>query len=251
MRVASLGGMPEELDVVEAVREGVVDRAAVWRFVRHFAAAWVEPLAAADGCGEDELAAAEARLGVRLPDALREAYALLGRRPDLTSHQDVLLTVDELYVDDHGEAVVFRHENQGCAWWGVLLADLDQPDPPVYVRADLADKRAAKWEPWTERVSHTVMEIVLSESLHADDERGDFLGGVESEHLAVLERHFVPLSLPSYPIGEPSAGRIRWYAREDAVLRSDGDEVFLVRARTDQAMAALRDRLPGDWLNAF
>lgn len=246
----SLGGMREGLDVVEAVRRGVVDRADAWRFIRGFAEQWATPLRPGDGCAEDELAAAEARLGVRLPEALREAYALLGRRPDLTNHQDELLIPGRLHLDDAEEAVVFRLENQGCASWGVLLADLDQPDPPVYVRVDLADKRAEKWEPWTGRVSHAFIEIVLSESLHARDDLGDFLDGAEPEHLAVLARDFVPLALPAYPIGEPPPRQTRWYAAADVILRSDGDEIFLVRARTEHAMAAVRAQLPGNWLNA-
>jgi hypothetical protein len=241
--------MGEALDLVEAVREGVADRAAAWRFVRRFAEEWATPLSACDGCDERELAAAEVRLGVRLPDALREAYGLLGHRLDLTSHHDKLLASERLHLDDAGEAVVFRRENQGCASWGVLLADLEQPDPPVYMRPDLADRRAEKWGPWTERVSHAFIEIVLSEALHADDVLGDFLDGLETEHMAVLRRAFVPLPLPAYPITAEPFGQSRWYAGSDVILRSDGDEVFLVRARTEPAMAAVRDLLPGDWLN--
>jgi hypothetical protein len=64
---------------------GLVDREGL--DVR-FAGSWRSPLTERDGCGEDELAAAERRLGLRLPAAVREAYALFGKWPDLTSNQD-------------------------------------------------------------------------------------------------------------------------------------------------------------------
>ncbi|WP_223184536.1 SMI1/KNR4 family protein [Streptomyces sp. CBMA152] len=86
-----------------------------WRFIQGFAAHWADALEHGDGWTEADLVAAEERLGVRLPVAMREAYLLFGRRRDLTSNHDELLAPDELYVDDAGEALVFRHENQGAA----------------------------------------------------------------------------------------------------------------------------------------
>jgi hypothetical protein len=41
-----------------------------------------------NGYGKADIDAAEERLGVRFPAAVREAYGLFGRRADLTSNQD-------------------------------------------------------------------------------------------------------------------------------------------------------------------
>lgn len=56
--------------------------------IADFAADWRAPLRAEDGYDAEALDAAERRLGVRLPTALREAYALFGRRDDLSRNQD-------------------------------------------------------------------------------------------------------------------------------------------------------------------
>lgn len=118
-----------------------------WTFIRDFAAHWDgTALGGSGGCTQAELDSAELRLGLRLPTALREAYLLFGRRRDLTSNHDALLDPANLYVDDAKEALVFRHENQGAASWGILLHSLQNDDPAVLVRLDLADKRAERWE---------------------------------------------------------------------------------------------------------
>ena len=83
-------------------------------------------------------------LGIRLPAAVREAYMLFGRREDLHSNMQHLLDPGDFYVDDRKEALVFREENQGVASWGILLADLQHPDPPVRMQLDLADKDAER-----------------------------------------------------------------------------------------------------------
>jgi hypothetical protein len=114
--------------------------------------------------------AAEQRLGVKLPVALREAYLLFGRRADLTACQDPLLPPDRLRVDHSGSIMVFRVENQHCAEWGVATGDdWNQADPPVYVRQ--RDDR--RWEPFLDRVPAACVEMVLSEVLLGRRQLGD------------------------------------------------------------------------------
>jgi hypothetical protein len=178
---------------------------------------------------------AEGRLGLVLPPAFREAYGLLGWRDDLTSNHDRLRPLDELEVDERGEALVFRDENQGAATWGVLLADLGEDDPPVVMKADLALKEEERWEGWMGRFSLACVEIVLAESVH-DLEDGD---------TEILERDFRRVPLPDYPEG---AGT-RWFAGPDVVVRDDGGAWLSVRARTAEVLDRLRERMPGDWVN--
>ncbi|MFF5536006.1 SMI1/KNR4 family protein [Streptomyces cinerochromogenes] len=121
--------MTREFDLAASLAGGVQGRSGAWTFIQDFAAHWVgAALSSDDGWTEADLDAAEARLGLRLPTALREAYLLFGRRQDLTSNHDALLGPAQLHVDRAGEALVFRHENQGAASWGILLGSLQDAD---------------------------------------------------------------------------------------------------------------------------
>ncbi|MEU9444487.1 SMI1/KNR4 family protein [Streptomyces sp. NPDC048304] len=239
--------MTQTFDVRQGLEDARADREAAWRFVRGFAQAWVEPLTDGDGFTKEDLAAAEERLGVRLPAALGEMYRLLGRRQDLTSNHDQLLHPGQLYIDAGSQALVFREENQGACCWGVLLTDLDQADPGVHVLADLADRHAQRWEPWMERLSWMAVEMVLAESLHAPQHLSDFLYEPDPEYTQILEENCEPLPFPAYP-SEGFEGT-RWFLGADVLLR-DEEGCVPVRARTEEALDAVRDLLPGDWLNA-
>lgn len=148
-------------DVSRAVGAGLGDRQRTWDFIAGFAAAWRRPLAPGDGYSEDVLRAAGERLGVRLPEALLEAYLLFGRREDLTARQDPLVSPDCLRVDHAGAVIMFRSENQSCAQWGVTATDpWNAGDPPVYVRRQ-PDNRPR--EPFAGRMSLACAEMVLIE----------------------------------------------------------------------------------------
>ncbi|MEV7602047.1 SMI1/KNR4 family protein [Kitasatospora sp. NPDC089797] len=213
-----------DFDLRAAMAAARHDRAGAWALVRGFAAYWGEPLGPRDGFTGAELDAAEQRLGLRLPVALREAYRLFGRRADLTSSQDVLLTPDELHVLDG--ALVFRAENQGCAHWGVLLADLALDDPPTVGRSDLADKSQERWEPWEERFSTGAAVMAMSEKLLEDDELAVFseAGDELPDGLAEL----------------PELGRYcRWFAGPDVLVLVVEGAFMVARARTEEALDAL------------
>lgn len=223
-----------------ALLRALDDRAAAWTFVRDFAAGWVAPLTDADGVDDAELDAAEARLGLRLPAALREAYRLFGRREDLTANQDRLLPPDELSVE-HG-MLVFREENQWVARWGVPVEDLERDDPRVVVRVSLADPDADPISPWLDRLSVAFVELVLSESLFVPEELswGD---EVTADEVALVERWATRLPLPDYP----ADGGSRWFTGPDVLVRVDGGEWLWVRARTEEALDGFTDA-PEEWL---
>ncbi|AKL70903.1 MULTISPECIES: SMI1/KNR4 family protein [Streptomyces] len=239
--------MTRAFELAASLAGGVEGRSGAWSFIQAFAAHWARALESGDGWAEADLVAAEERLGVRLPAALREAYLLFGRRRDLTSNHDVLLGPAELYVDDAKEALVFRHENQGAASWGILLDSLQDDDPAVFIRPDLADESAEQWEGWLERLSLCFVEIVLSESLQADEELCDFLDA-DDDSIGLLGENAVRLPFPAYPTGEDEHA-IRWFLSQDVLLRSDGGLAVLARGRTAEDLDRVRDLIPGDWLN--
>ncbi|WP_372350898.1 SMI1/KNR4 family protein [Streptomyces sp. KL116D] len=239
--------MTQEFDLAASLARGIEGRSGAWTFIQGFADHWVgAALGSNDGWTLADLDAAEERLGVRLPTALREAYLLFGRRQDLTSNHDALLGPAELYVDDAKEALVFRHENQGAASWGILLDSLQDDDPAVFIRLDLADRSAERWEDWLERLSLCFVEIILSESLQADEELCDFLDP-DGDSLELLETNSVRLLFPAYPIGEET----RWFLGQDVLLRDDDGAAVLARGRTADNLDRIRALIPGDWLNDY
>lgn len=235
--------MTEGFDVA-AELAAVAGRADAWRFVERFAAHWREPVRAGDGFGFEELAEAEHRLRSPLPTALWEAYALVGRRADLTSVQDCLLPLEHLQIDDG--ALVFRVENQGVAEWAVRREHLADDDPPVVFRR--ADGASDTWRPFLDRFSTACIEMVLSESLFAQQEPlSDNRPLAESE--AVVEPPGLRrLALPEYPMWAVEGCMVRWFASPDALVREDAGAWLWAVGRTASALDSVRLSLPGDWL---
>jgi hypothetical protein len=137
--------------------------------------------------------------GASLPAALREAYLLFGRRPDLTAVQDRLLSPRDLALDATGTIVVFRTENQNCAAWGIAVADLGSTDPPVYVQ------HHGGWRPFLDRVSIACVEMVLSEVLLGRRHLGD-TGWAAGNNVELV-------FLPTY------SSWLKWIEPEFAALR--------------------------------
>ncbi|MFE9688361.1 hypothetical protein [Micromonospora sp. NPDC005806] len=228
-------------DVAAALRDGVADRRAAWRFIRTFAAAWAEPLRDNDGVDPQELGAAQKRLGIPLPAALREAYLLFGRRDDLTSNQDWLVAPNGLAVDR--DVLVFRHENQHAASWGIPVAAAADPDPPVLVEHD------AGWQPFLDRVSLACVEMVLSETLFAPGD-WDNAAEVPAELIELVEKNYRRVNFPEYPSWADPADPIRWYSAPGELLRMDGEGEWAwlyVRGRTAKDRERIEQAVPARW----
>ncbi|MFD9705748.1 hypothetical protein [Lentzea sp. NPDC059081] len=224
-------------DVAGDAARAMHDRSAAWRFIEGFAASWADPLEPQDGWTRRELAETEDRLGVRIPEAVKEALSLFGKRPDLTSNQDRLLVPEELRVDDG--VLVFRDENQSVAAWGTSL---DGEDPEVLMKLDLVDKREEHWESWLPRFSQACVEMVLSEALFLDgSETAD--REMSEEDTSLLEQRYATLTLHS-----PGT---RWFVGDDLIVREDADEWLWARARTPEALEQLLAQVPGDWTTEY
>ena len=244
-----LWGVAEGFDLVAAVAEGVRDRESAWRFVRGYAAHWLRPLRPGDGCDAAELAAMRRRLSTghprigRLPAALMETHALLGRRRDLTSNQDRPLRPHQVHVDDPGQVLVLRIENQGRARWGIHVADLTRDDPSVLMHV-AADPHT--WIPYAPRWSTACLEMVLSESLFGDpDPRRDTdpLWDTELDEDAVtaLRTHHRRLPVPDLP--HWTLPDVRWHAGPDLPPREEARTWLWTRGHTPQALESLRHAL--------
>jgi hypothetical protein len=224
--------------------EGVADTEQAWTFIQRFVMGWTTPLADGDGVGDAQLDAAEQGLGMMLPQALRAAYRLLGRRPDLTCNQDVLLAPDQCRLDESGEVLVFRVENQACAHWGVRLADAGAEDPPVVFNA------GSGWQPFLSRTSLACLEMVLTETLFG----GDLLDNaceLSVDLLELVTTNYRRLRFPDYPMwADPEASPIHWYAAPGQLLRLDGTvpgSWLFVRGQTTEDLHAICTAIPGEW----
>ncbi|MGW1255754.1 SMI1/KNR4 family protein [Streptomyces sp. NPDC002513] len=234
-------------DVSVALGGGVTDRSQAWGLVRWFSGEWIgRPLRPEDGCAADELMAAESVLGFELPAALREGYALLGRRDDLTRQQDPLVPPAGLYVDDAlGGVLVFRRENQDCAAWAIPLTAIEQDDPPVVVESHRG------WIPFLDRMSPAWVELVLSESLFAV---GSLYDACELPDALVpsLQARYARIDLPDHPMwASEEDSPVRWYAAPGRLLRRDGlqDHCWIhARGHAVTDLEIIRADLPTSWV---
>ncbi|MGX4732942.1 SMI1/KNR4 family protein [Kitasatospora griseola] len=225
------------LDLVRDLPAALADRAAAWRLIADIAAFWGTPLLPDGGCTDAELDAAEARLGLELPAALREAYRLIGNRSDLTGNQDTLLPPDRFYVDQ--DCLVYRVENQSCAYWGIPLAALDRADPPTVAWPDVAPSVQLEITPWTASFSAECLAVVLTEPLFDEDAYVD-AGEVDPAELVGWTE------LPK--LYEPGIDT-RFFVRPDAMLAMQGDAWLAMRAVSEEVLERLSEQLQVSWLH--
>jgi hypothetical protein len=230
-------------DLSVELAEGCRAPDAAWMFLRRFAAAWSDPLRPEDGYTDAELNASARRLGQPLPAVLRELHRLMGRRDDLTRNQDPLVPPQHVWVDEG--VLVFRYEAQHGAFWGIPLAALGEPDPPVVCK----DRRTATWWRYTDRFSHAALEMVLTETMFSTGpDLADNAEFTSAARDALLTR-YPPLPLPPFrhwalPGGTP----VRWHGDRDTLIRNDADAWLWVYTRTPEAIAAARRTLGLTWL---
>ena len=98
---------------------------------------------AALGIANEQIAAAEARLHLVLPEPLKDFFAVVGGSRELMDADYRILPPEKLRVD--GSHLIFCEENQGLEDFGIPLAEIatpaERPNPTVDVRA----KGKPKW----------------------------------------------------------------------------------------------------------
>jgi hypothetical protein len=118
------------------------------------------------GCDDDEITAAENRLGISLPDALRDYYAAAGRHPELMGrggheHTFRLSAPEHLSIEDGH--LVFCGENQWPPQWSVRADDVGWPDPRVHGRAEPGEK----WYSEARRLSAFLINVAGRQAVRA------------------------------------------------------------------------------------
>ncbi|WP_327710150.1 SMI1/KNR4 family protein [Streptomyces sp. NBC_00464] len=238
--------MPEAFDLRVELPAALTGPAAAWRFIERFAARLGAPVGPDDGFPEADLAAAELRLGLRLPEAMRELYGRFGRRYDLLYGSRLLLPPEELEADD--AALMWQAEKFWLYQVAVPLDRIAETDPPVLI--DGTSQAYDDWEPFADRFSAACVETVMSENSLCGD-----WGGWRRECLAP-DAARLKQSLTLIPPLLSPGGRDnthRWYAGADVLVHEDrSDEEselgwLYVRALTREALDGIRAALPGPW----
>jgi len=101
------------------------------------------PLTAADGIPEAEIAAAEQRLGVRLPEPLRAYHQVAGNHR-LNRVYDNLTRPQNWWIDRR--MLVFLTENQCVVRWGVRATNARRVNPAVYYSVADGEGGRSEWE---------------------------------------------------------------------------------------------------------
>ncbi len=142
------------------------DRARRWRALDGWLDRWAQrPLSARSGASPDRLAACEERLGVELPAALRELYALLGAREDLMIEDDYRwLPPEEIawHVEDDVEGLLFLQSNNGPIAWGIQGEHLTAQDPPVAMFRQPANRPHAQRIAIPRLSTYAMLEVSLT-----------------------------------------------------------------------------------------
>jgi hypothetical protein len=213
---------PMAIDVI--LREMPVSREERWNVVKTFFRGWYGELDSADGCTEQSIRAAEERLKLTLPTALREWYVLAGRRTGVWSCQDHFLLPETLRAEN--QKLVIYVENQGVVRWAVQLDDIANDDPPVFV-TDLCDP-----EIWIEECS-AVSIFALSQMLlsvkFSESTRYSANGQATNASLAAIAQSYERLALPD--LNWPP-GPTRIYGGQDLVIETDGETWIWVSGRS-------------------
>src|SRR6516162_3465864 len=106
---------------------------------RGFAAIYLKrEWSTADGLPEKAITAAEKRLGIKFPAAMKSFYLSLGKAQDFCSiHNFIFHPKDVSFEEGY---LIFMDENQSVVSWGIKKPDLDKPDPNIWQRNNSAEK---------------------------------------------------------------------------------------------------------------
>ena len=154
--------------------------------------------------------------GPHLPAALARWYETVGQVPELTVMQNRLHAPDDLWLRD--DVVIIYTENQGCAFWGIRIADLPLIDPPVaiYIVGE-------GWGIEAERLSRFALTVGFSEVCLCG--KRFFCAGMANNAAISAFRSKLRL-LPVQTLRWPSPDREAFFLADDEVLILVEEEFF-------------------------
>lgn len=138
------------------------------------------------GVTAQEIEAAEQRLGITLPEPLRDFHLTCGRQPQMLDADFHFTPLEQLKLED--DALFFCAENQQTVAWAVLAADLALPDPKVKYRRP---GKPGKWFLDTRSCASFILNNACWQGVMALPESAWF--EIMDDRLPRLEEHLRPL----------------------------------------------------------
>ena len=205
-----------------------------WSLLTEFVAEWHMPLQEGDGYSAAELDAAEQRLGLKLPLALREWYQMAGKRTDLFAIDpyDFTKPSDLSIEEDDGHVLWLFSETQAIVDWGIRQQDLMQDDPPVYSENSYASEEFLRSN---ETFSEFMLQVIVHQTACLTEIGGNASGKENTAGIVIA--NFQPLGLPSWDWPSHPA---QFYGGDDVLIELDRDGKgycwVWVAARTESAL---------------
>ena len=194
------------------------------------------PLTPRDGNADSRIEAGEKRLGVRLPQALREYYRVAGRERRFNRIFNRLYAPHEWFVD--AGKLVFLEENQAVVLWATTVSPEPDDDPPAY--------QGVNGEPIEWYVEHEHLSVFLVVNLHW---QGAFGGAMRCCGTAVVPPELVGTLDRDWPfVGE--VNRMRAYGRPGQAicfLRWEDSWRIFAGASTQRHFVAIATELGVRW----
>lgn len=185
------------------------------------------PLSARSAAPPCAIVAAEKRLGVRVPAALRDYYLVAGRELRFNRTQNRFLSPRDWFVDK--KRVVFLEENQSVCWWGTHIGGEVVDDPPVF--------QGVNDDPITWRREHAKCSVFIAVMLHYHAVCDGFpsVGSatLSDDAMKALKKHW-------HYIGQ--VNKQRAYCRQNQVVFVTsflGSEILMAGAKTKRDWEAL------------
>jgi hypothetical protein len=212
-------------------------REARWSLLKDFFAAWYGPLEPADGCPSQSISAAEQRLQTPLPAALREWYALAGRRRSVWPRQDHFLEPEQLRIAR--DKLVICVENQGVVQWAIPLDCLSRDDPPVLV-SDQCDSN--QWIEETSNISLFALAQMVVDVKFSDSTTFSADGQATDASLAAISRSYRRLDFPdlNWP---PHPTRL--YGGPDLIIQTNAETWIWISSKSPTSFQAAIRLLSG------
>ena len=227
-----------------------------WDVISTVITRWWPPLHERDRVPEADLIAAEQRLDLRLPQALRHWYLRAGRRLDFMGNADHFLPPERLYICDN--LLCIGSENQGCFRWWIPLRYCYLNDPPVTIDEALPQEslflqnnayRVPKHDEVAHRRSFT--EFIRDMIIRATILHGQFKawGDVSASTLRRIAQAYEPFVQSSYSTIHrlwDEDTLIQWHPTTPA-----GDGYLRMTARTHTVFRRFLTLIEPDWNGGY
>ena len=147
-------------------------------------------------CGytDEDIKALEVKLGLTLPEPLKDFYITLGRRHEFMESDYHIYDIVDLVIKD--DCLVFCEENQGLAEWGVKLCNIHLPNPQISGK----DYNTPVWVNESLQASAYLINLACWQAIMSQDEVAQC--SLKESDLHEIENHLEYIGDPDIRTGD-------------------------------------------------